>query len=208
MGFAYNARTKAAPYAGLTPDRMLDALNAIGLRPDGRLLALNSYENRVYQIWMEEGPPLVAKFYRPESWSDAQIGEEHAFAGELAGAEIPVIAPLAIAERTLHEFEGFRFAVFPRRGGRPPELEDPDTLEWIGRFIGRIHAVGASHAFRERTVLDIYSHGLNGDDLLYVLDRMAPGIAFTTFCSALALYRAESGAPGYALIPAAARGRA
>ena len=147
------------PYAGLTPDRMLDALSAVGLRPDGRLLALNSYENRVYQVWMEEGPPLVAKFYRPARWSDAQILEEHAFAIELEKAEIPVVAPLAIAERTLHAFEGFRFAVFPRRGGRSPELEDRETLEWIGRFVGRIHAAGATRAFRKRPALDIESHG-------------------------------------------------
>ena len=149
----------SAPYAGLTPDRMLDALAAVGLRPDGRLLALNSYENRVYQVWMEEGPPLVAKFYRPARWSDAQILEEHAFALELAAAEIPVVAPLAVAERTLHTREGFRFAVFPRRGGRPPELEDRETLEWIGRFVGRIHAIGATRPFRERPALDVETHG-------------------------------------------------
>ena len=150
---------KSAPYAGLTPDRMLDALAAVGLRPDGRLLALNSYENRVYQAWMEEGAPLVAKFYRPARWSDAQIVEEHDFVRELADGEIPVVAPLVIGERTLHASKGFRFAVFPRRGGRPPELEDRKTLEWIGRFIGRIHAIGATRAFRERPALDMESHG-------------------------------------------------
>jgi Ser/Thr protein kinase RdoA (MazF antagonist) len=148
-----------APYSGLTPDRALDALASVGLRPDGRLLSLNSYENRVYQAWMEEPPPVVAKFYRPARWSDAQILEEHAFTRELAEREIPVVAPLAIGGATLHAFEGFRFAVFPRRGGRAPELEDAETLEWIGRFIGRIHAVGTSRAFRERPALDIESHG-------------------------------------------------
>ena len=149
-----------APYSGLTPDRMLDALAAVGLRPDGRLLALGSYENRVYQMGMEEGPPVVAKFYRPERWSDAQILEEHAFAAELAAREIPVVAPLAMDGRTLHAFEGFRFAVFPRRGGRPPELEDAKVLEWIGRFVGRIHAVGATLPFRTRPALDLESHGI------------------------------------------------
>jgi Ser/Thr protein kinase RdoA (MazF antagonist) len=138
---------------------MLDALASAGFRPDGRLLALNSYENRVYQAWMEEGPPLVAKFYRPARWSDAQILEEHAFALELAGLEIPVVAPLVIESGSLRAFEGFRFSVYPRRGGRSPELEDRKTLEWIGRFIGRIHAAGAARAFRERPVLDIESHG-------------------------------------------------
>ena len=151
---------KTAPYSGLTPDRVLDALGSVGLRPDGRLLSLASYENRVYQAWMEEGPPLVAKFYRAARWSDAQILEEHAFAQELAEREIPVVAPLVIAGGTLHAFEGFRFAVFPRRGGRAPELEDRKTLEWIGRFVGRIHAVGATRAFRKRPALDIESHGV------------------------------------------------
>jgi Ser/Thr protein kinase RdoA (MazF antagonist) len=149
----------AAPYSTLSPDRMLDALAAVGLRPDGRVLGLNSYENRVYQVGMDEGPPLVAKFYRPARWSDAQIGEEHAFALELAEREIPVVAPLVIDGSTMHAFEGFRFAVYPRRGGRPPELEDPKTLEWIGRFLGRIHATGAVRAFKERPALDIESHG-------------------------------------------------
>jgi len=149
----------AAPYAGLSPDRMLDALAAVGLRPDGRLTGLNSYENRVYQVGMEEGPPLVAKYYRPGRWSDAQIREEHEFALELAEREIPVVAPLVIEGRTLNSFEGFRFAVYPRRGGRTPELEDPRTLEWIGRFLGRIHAAGAARSFRERPALDMESHG-------------------------------------------------
>ena len=148
-----------APYSDLTPDCTLDALASVGLRPDGRLLALASYENRVYQSWVEEGPPLVAKFYRPARWSDAQILEEHAFARELADREIPVVAPLTVAGATLHSFKGFRFAVFPRRGGRAPELEDADTLEWIGRFVGRIHAVGATRAFRSRPALNIESFG-------------------------------------------------
>jgi Ser/Thr protein kinase RdoA (MazF antagonist) len=138
---------------------MLDALASAGLHPDGRLLGLNSYENRVYQAWMDEGPPLVAKFYRPGRWSDGQILEEHAFALELAERELPVVAPLVLEGRTLHEFEGFPFAVYPRRGGRPPELEDPKVLEWIGRFLGRIHATGAARAFKNRPALGIESHG-------------------------------------------------
>ena len=149
----------APPFAGLTPDRVLDALDSVGLRPDGRLLSLNSYENRVYQTGMEEGPPLVAKFYRAQRWTDAQIAEEHDFALELAGSEIPVVAPLPIGGRTLHKHGGFRFAVFPRRGGRAPELEDRQTLEWMGRFVGRIHARGAAGRFRARPALDVESHG-------------------------------------------------
>jgi Ser/Thr protein kinase RdoA (MazF antagonist) len=151
--------TANPPFSDLTPDRALDSLASIGLRPDGRMQALNSYENRVYQLWMEEGPPVVAKFYRPARWSDAQILEEHAFALELAEREIPVVAPLAFAARTLHEFQGYRCAVYPRRGGRPPELEDPQTLQWIGRFLGRIHAVGAVRPFRARAALGPESHG-------------------------------------------------
>ncbi len=150
----------ATPYATLTPDTVLNALDSIGLHSDGRLLALNSYENRVYQIGMEEGPPLVAKFYRPARWPDAAILEEHAFTLELAEREIPVVAPLVIDGHTLHPYEEFRFAVYPRRGGRAPELDDPNTLEWMGRFIGRIHAVGALKTFQHRPTLDIASFGV------------------------------------------------
>jgi Ser/Thr protein kinase RdoA (MazF antagonist) len=147
------------PYSRLTPDVVLNALDALGLRCDGRLLSLNSYENRVYQVGQEEGPPLVAKFYRPARWSEKQILEEHAFACELAEAEVPVVAPIVLDERTLHDFEGFAFAVYPRQGGRAPELEDPKALEWIGRFIGRIHAIGGTAAYRVRPAIDIASFG-------------------------------------------------
>jgi Ser/Thr protein kinase RdoA (MazF antagonist) len=136
------------PYAALTPEVVLDALSALGLRPDGRMLALSSYENRVYQIWLEEDPPVVVKFYRPDRWSEAQIDEEHAFAHELAEREIPVVAP-----QSSSSFGGFRLAVYPRRGGRTPELGDPKALEWIGRFMGRIHAVGSSKEFQHRESL-------------------------------------------------------
>ena len=161
-------------YAGLTPNRLLDALASVGLRPDGRLLGLNSYENRVYQAWMEEGPPLVAKFYRPGRWSRPQILEEHAFALELAEREIPVVAPLPVEGRTLHEFGGFPFAVYPRRGGRPPELEDSKVLEWIGRFLGRIHAAGAARPFKARPALAIASHGTEPREWL-LASQLVPG---------------------------------
>jgi len=174
------------PYSGLTPDRSLDALASIGLRPDGRLLALASYENRVYQAWMEEGPPLVAKFYRPARWSDAQILEEHAFSLELAEREIPVVAPLVIGGATLHAFEGYRFTVFPRRGGRAPELEDPKTLEWIGRFVGRIHAVGAARAFRERPALDVETFGVEPREWLLASGHI-PAELLESWISAAAL---------------------
>src|SRR5512139_1200793 len=151
----------AIDFSDLNPDCVLNALESIGLRSDGRMLALNSYENRVYQIGMEDGPPVVAKFYRPLRWSDAAILEEHAFVQELFEREIPVVPALALAGgKTLHEFEGYRFAVFPRHGGRAPELENRDTLEWMGRFLGRIHAVGALEDFRHRPALDVESFGV------------------------------------------------
>jgi len=154
------------PYAGLTPDRMLDAIESIGARCDGRILQLNSFENRVFQVGLDDGTSVVAKFYRPGRWSDAQILEEHDFTVELAEREIPVVAPLAIAGRTLHSHGDHRFALYPRRGGRAPELGDPATLEWTGRFIGRIHAVGAIAPFRARPALDIASFGEEPRDWL------------------------------------------
>jgi len=159
----------ATPYASLTPDCVLNAIDSLGAakyRADGRLLALNSYENRVYQIGMEDGPMLVAKFYRPGRWSDAAILEEHAFVEELAAQELPVVGPLSIAGTTLQRFAGHRFAVFPKRGGRAPELEDGATLEWIGRFIGRIHMIGAQRDFRNRPSLDVDSFGEEPRDFL------------------------------------------
>ena len=158
--------TDSHPYSRLTPDVVLNSLDGVGLRCDGRLLALNSYENRVYQVGVEDGGMVVAKFYRPARWTNAQILEEHEFARELADAEIPVVAPTAFDGRTLHEAEGFRFAVFPRKGGRAPELEDERTLEWLGRFIGRIHAIGAAHPFVHRPALDIESFGVEPREFL------------------------------------------
>ena len=147
------------PYANLTPDTILDALESVGLRGDGRLLALNSYENRVYLVNLEDAPPVVAKFYRPLRWTDAQILEEHAFVAELAEREIPAVPPMVRENGTLHRFKGFRFAVYPKCGGRTPELDDPATLEWMGRFIGRLHAIGAITPFVERPTLDIATFG-------------------------------------------------
>jgi len=147
------------PYARLTPEVVLDALEGVGIAGDGRLLALNSYENRVYQVWREDAPPVVAKFYRPGRWTNAQIDEEHAFVAELDAAEVPVVAPLLLQGRTLNAFENYRFAAYPRRGGRAPELEDRATLEWIGRYLARIHIVGAQRPFAERPALSIVEFG-------------------------------------------------
>jgi Ser/Thr protein kinase RdoA (MazF antagonist) len=148
-----------APYYQLGPDTVLDAIESVGLLTDRRLLALNSYENRVYQVGLEEAEPVVAKFYRPGRWSDEQIREEHAFALDLQAAEVPLIAPEVIDGETLFHHDGFRFALFPRQGGHAPELEDRETLKWLGRFIGRIHAVGHSQTFALRPALTPESFG-------------------------------------------------
>ncbi len=149
----------ATPYYRLDPDTVIQAIESVGLECDGRLLALNSYENRVYQVGIEDALPLVTKFYRPGRWSDAQILEEHEFSLEIANAEIPLIPPLEINGKTLQEYDGFRFALFERRGGHAPELEQKDTRIWLGRFLGRIHAIGAARPFKTRPQLTIESFG-------------------------------------------------
>jgi len=154
------------PFAALGPDTLLDAVEVAGLLPDGRLLALNSYENRVYQVGIEDQAPVVVKFYRPGRWSQATLREEHAFAEELVAHEIPVVPPLRTGGETLHHHGGFHYAIYPRRGGRPPELDDADTLEWLGRFLGRIHAVGAVREFRHRPAIEVGAMGAGSRDYL------------------------------------------
>ncbi|MDB5857976.1 MAG: hypothetical protein JWQ76_1665 [Ramlibacter sp.] len=162
------------PYEVLTPDVVLDALASVGLYGDGRLLGLSSYENRVYQVHLEdpfEGAAIVvAKFYRPNRWSDEQIAEEHAFAAELQQAEVPAVAPLAPQGSTLHHHAGFSFSVSPRRGGRPPELDDGAVLEWIGRYLARLHIVGGKRPFTLRPALDVASFGEEPRDWLLAHD--------------------------------------
>ena len=144
------------PYDRLGPDMVIDAVESAGYLSDARLLALNSYENRVYQVGIEDSVPLIAKFYRPERWSDAQILEEHAFSLELQSAEISVVAPIVDSNgNTLHEFDGFRFALFERRGGHPPELDNFDNLLVLGRTLGRIHAVGRASQFEVRQQITV-----------------------------------------------------
>jgi Ser/Thr protein kinase RdoA (MazF antagonist) len=168
------------PYTALTPDVVQDALASVGLWGDGRLAALNSFENRVYQVHLEspfEGhEQVVAKFYRPERWSDAQITEEHTFAEALVAAEIPAVPPLRLAGETLHHFGGFAFAVSPRRGGRRPELENFEVLEWIGRFLGRIHTVGAQQPFTTRPALNAANFALEPRDWLLEHKMVAPEV--------------------------------
>ncbi len=165
------------PYEDLTPDVVLDAMASVGLNGDGRLTALSSYENRVYQAGLEapagEAAALavVLKFYRPGRWSDAQILEEHGFAAELLAAEVPMVAPLLLAGgegavSSLHHHGGFAFSVSPRRGGRRPELESLEVLEWIGRFLARIHQVGARQSFAHRPALNLQTFGYDSQRLL------------------------------------------
>jgi len=150
----------------LTPDTILSAIESVGLQPEAALLALNSYENRVYQFRCEDGSRWVAKFYRPQRWSDQQILEEHAFALELQQAEIPVVAPAIFEEQTLHHYHSYRFALFPSCGGRAPELEDKDLLRRIGRYLGRIHLVGSSQPFRHRPQINIDDFAIASADFL------------------------------------------
>jgi len=147
------------PYYRLDPEELIKVVESIGLLCDGRLLALNSYENRVYQVGIEDAAPLITKVYRPGRWTDEQILEEHAFAIEITEAEIPLIPPMVINGQTLHEHNGFRFAMFERRGGHAPELDQKNTLLWLGRFLGRMHSVGAETAFQSRPALTIKSFG-------------------------------------------------
>ncbi|MGZ8254094.1 MAG: serine/threonine protein kinase, partial [Burkholderiaceae bacterium] len=151
---------QAAPYAGLTPDTVLNAVDSVGLLTDGRQLALNSYENRVFQVGLDDGRFVVAKFYRPQRWTDEQILEEHAFTAQLAELEVPAVPAMVLDGRTLHAYEGFRFTVFPRSGGRAPNLDDRAVREWLGRFLGRIHAAGATRPFAYRPALDVAAFGL------------------------------------------------
>lgn len=162
------------PYDTLDPDCVLDAIEAAGLVPSGHLLALNSYENRVYQIGIEDEPPVIAKFYRPDRWTDPAILEEHRFSHELAVQEIPVVAPLECQGKTLLDHRGFRFALFPRQGGHAPELDNLDHLEWIGRFLGRIHRVGQTRSFEHRTALDTTHYGWRARDIVLSCPLLPP----------------------------------
>ena len=178
------------PFEDLTPGAVLDALDAVCLHGDGRLIQLNSYENRVFQVYLETGEVVVPKFYRPGRWTDEQILEEHSFSAELAAAEIPVVSPLALqvapaprqritlsgSPGTLAHSVGQRYSVSPRRAGRAPELEDSSTLEWIGRFIGRMHAVGCSRPFAHRGRLDIDTYGRGPRDYLLEHDWLPPQV--------------------------------
>ncbi|WP_226664540.1 serine/threonine protein kinase [Microbulbifer aggregans] len=154
------------PYDSLTPDTVIDCVESVGLLSDARIFPLNSYENRVYQVGIDESQPLIAKFYRPERWTDAQIREEHQFSRELVDAEVSVVAPLEINGDTLHEAHGFRFALFPRRGGRQVELDNFDHLEQVGTMLGRIHAIGAARPFEHRRALSLQTFAVESREFI------------------------------------------
>jgi Ser/Thr protein kinase RdoA (MazF antagonist) len=157
---------RQAAYHALGPEQVLNALEEYGYRCDGRLLALNSFENRVYQVGLDDGSAVVAKFYRPGRWSNEAILEEHIFTFELAEEELPVIAPLHFNGLSILEYGHYRFAIFPNRGGRAPDLEDLDQLEQMGRFLGRIHTIGAISEFEHRPTLDLDTFGRRPRDWL------------------------------------------
>lgn len=159
------------PYDALTPDLLLDAVESAGFRVDGRLLALNSFENRVYQVGLEDTTPVVVKFYRPNRWSDEQIHEEHRFSLFLSGNELPVVAPLLNQTgESLFIHKGFRFAVFPRQGGHAPELDNPNHLKMLGRTLARWHAAGNDRPFQVRPVIDIVA------DCREAIDYVSKGV--------------------------------
>ncbi len=167
-------------YELLGPDQVLDAVESLGLATNARIFALNSYENRVYQIGLEDGGSVIAKFYRPERWSDESILEEHAFSTELAELEIPVVPPSVIAGKTLHVFEidhqAFRFSLFPRLAGRAPELDNPDNLQVMGRFLGRLHRVGARTRFMHRNTLNVQDWAVASRDFLLSQSFIPPSL--------------------------------
>ncbi|MEO6697771.1 MAG: serine/threonine protein kinase [Paraperlucidibaca sp.] len=165
------------PYSELTPDRILDAVEAQGYRCDGRINALNSYENRVFQLGIEDELPLIAKFYRPARWSYDQILEEHAFCAELTAAEWPVIPPLvSLNGQSAHRDGKFVFALFNRFGGHAPELDKLDTIEMLGRSLGRLHAVGALSPFQHRPSISIEDYGVTSREFLLSNDSLPPSL--------------------------------
>ncbi|MFW2373026.1 MAG: serine/threonine protein kinase [Gammaproteobacteria bacterium] len=165
-------------FAALTPDTIIEATESLGLSCDARIFPLNSYENRVYQIGLDEQLPVIGKFYRPHRWSNEQILEEHSFTQALADLEIPVVPPLQFDQQSLFEFRHYRFALYPRQGGRSPELDNPDNLRWLGRFIGRIHAMAGSQQFQYRPSIDLASFAIEPSQFLlseqFIPDYLEP----------------------------------
>lgn len=182
------------PYDRLTPDRVLDAVESRGYLSDARILALNSYENRVYQVGIEDSTPIIAKFYRPERWTKEQILEEHQYSIELQQMELPVVAPLKNEHgESLHEFEGFLFALFPRQGGYAPELDNLDNLFTMGRTLGRMHKLGSAAPFEHRPHINLQRYAIDSVEFLqsnnFIPDSLKP--AYETLARDL-LHRLDS----------------
>ena len=171
-------------FSGLGPDSILNALEACDIYPQSGLLALNSYENRVYQFLDDDNVRWVVKFYRPQRWSDQQIQEEHDFALELHQHDIPVVAPKPLQGKTLHHVMEHRFALFPSVGGRQFEIDNLDQIEWAGRFLGRIHAVAKSTNFTHRPTIDALSYLHEPAEHLAV-SELLPGSLKTSFFAIL-----------------------
>ena len=174
-----NSVTKENPFAALTPDFILDAVESRGFLSDGRAIALNSYENRVLQIGLEDASPLIAKFYRPNRWSKEQILEEHNFCFELVEQELPVVAPMVTEGESLFEYQGYYCALFERKGGHAPELDNPDNLFTLGRFLGRIHRVGQAKGYQHRPSLTPQSYG--HDSINYIIEHALPDEVRTAY---------------------------
>ena len=161
------ASPEGQPYHHLSPETVLDAIESLGYITDARCFALNSYENRVYQVGIEDSTPLIAKFYRPGRWTNEQILEEHEFTLQLHDLELPIVPPMVDKEgQTLHEYEGFRFTLFERKGGHAPDLDNYDNLLVLGRFMGRLHALGSEKPFEHRPNLDISTFGQQSQHFL------------------------------------------
>ncbi|MCL6414942.1 serine/threonine protein kinase [Aestuariirhabdus sp. Z084] len=176
------------PYYALTPDTVIDAVESLGYLSDARVLALNSYENRVYQVGIEENTPIIAKFYRPQRWSDEQIAEEHNYLFELKELGLPVVPPLTLkGDNSVFEYKDYRFSLFPRQGGHAPELDNLDHLLVLGRMMGRIHLCGASTPFRHRPSIDIASYGEASVAFLLASEMIPAGLrtAYQTLCEDL-----------------------
>ncbi len=175
------------PFSRLTPDFIINAIEAHGFPCDGRYLTLNSYENRVYQVGIDDGQPIIVKFYRPDRWSEAQILEEHEFGYELAQHDIPVVTPLRLDEaRSLSQYDGFYLAVFERRGGHAPELDHGDNLSVMGRLLGRMHAIGARIPYQHRPGINLQSYG--NESATFISEHFIPAelaVAYRSLCDDL-----------------------
>ncbi len=173
-----DAQQQEPPFNNLTPDLVLTAVESLGFASDARIYPLNSYENRVYQVGLEgrDKQPLIAKFYRPARWTDEQILEEHAFSIELEQLDVPIVPPLIIDGRTLFHYDNFRFALYPRRGGHAPELDNDDTLFALGQYLGRIHALGKNQKFQHRVDLSVARMGDASREFLLQHDFVPAGV--------------------------------